>query len=637
MNSSRFASTLLLLGLAAVPCAAREGAWTHIGPDGGTVAEIAAAPRSDIVYAGLGLVGVFRSADRGRTWSFAGAKLVGLSIRDLDVDPVNPSLVYASTFEGLFRSTNGGSSWLRIGTAELTGPLGGGVVQMEIHPRRPNTLLAAVFRGALFRSADRGRTWTTEPGWPLDVASLAASTARPGLFWAGLENGGLLKSTDGGRTWTAADRGLPAGAVTGIALDPRTADIVYAAVSGAMFKSRDGGATWKPSGNGLGGARVSDLAVDPAHPTTLYALAGGKLYRSKNGGAVWAELAATGLRDEPQTVKPLAYGVLAGTTAGLFRSTDEGATWRASQTGLAALSIRGFTLDAQDPPRLYAVDLDAGIFKTADGGASWQLLGHPFNAASSTGPVALHPDAPETVYASVPLHVAKSGNGGRLWSLNPVDACLQPYVLLVDPRDPAALYTSGGFLFAGCFSDPNACSIYRSLDAGETWSCIRDGLPGGPGGPLLAINPLTSALYVPFATDVWTSLDHGDTWTLLSPGLLPSSFAASPVEVGTLWVGRVGRVGTSHDGGQTWTYSSTGLRGAGAVMHLAPHPTDPAVIYAGTYDRGVFRSTDGGLTWSPVGIWPAGTRLWAGIALDLRDPSVVYAATDGASVLRYEP
>src|SRR5215213_1710144 len=242
---------LLALCLFLLAASATAAEWTRIGPDGGYAVEIAAAPsRPGVIYLGLQPGGVFRSVDRGRTWTFAGAVLPSSTLQDLDVDPADPSRVYLSTARGLFQSTDGGATWVRIGTAELTGPFGENVEQMEIHPRRPNVLLASVLGGSLFRSADRGRTWTIEPGAPAGVKSLAASPARPGLFWAGLRNGGLLKSTDSGKTWATADRGLPARAdVNDLAVDPRAADTVYASMGGlttGVFKSTNGGATWKP-------------------------------------------------------------------------------------------------------------------------------------------------------------------------------------------------------------------------------------------------------------------------------------------------------------------------------------------------------------------------------------------------------
>lgn len=633
----RFSRNLLALCLPLLP-ASLTAEWTRIGPDGGHVTEIATAPsRPAVVYAGLGTGGVFRSADRGRTWTFAGKGLIDHSIRDLAVDPRNPDRVYAATSDGFLRSADGGVSWRQIAD-----PAGGNVStvsEVEIHPRQPAVLLAVAYGLGIFRSTNGGRTWTTEPVLPGFVLSLAGSPVRPGVFWAGFAGGGLFKSVDSGRTWTAAGVGLPAGAdILKIAADPRAADTLYTVVNGVsgLFKSTDGGATWTPSQNGLGSAQVRRVAVDPENPSTVYALTEFQLFRSLDGGASWTRLLATGLLGRPQTVAPLGFGVLAGTETGLFLSTDQGATWRASQKGLTALSIMSLALDGQDPLRIYAMSYLAGLYKMRKGDASWQRLGAPFGGF--TGPIAVHPADPETLYAGAPLHMGKSGNGGRRWTVYGIDPCFHPARIGIDPQDPATLYTSGYHVGSGCFNDPASCILYRSRDAGQTWTCIGGGgLPTSSGGSLLGINPLTSALYTAVGINVWTSKDQGDTWTLLAPDLHVSSFAASPVEEGTLWVGLSGRVAKSRDGGRTWTYSSLGLPGNDSVMHLAPHPTDPAVVYAGTNTHGVYRSADGGATWARLGPWPAGLRLWAGIVLDPRDPSVVYAGTDGAGVLRYEP
>jgi photosystem II stability/assembly factor-like uncharacterized protein len=619
--------------------------WTRIGPDGGDVAEIAAAPsRPGVLYLGLLHGGVFRSADRGRTWRFAGTGLVQVPIRDLDVDPVDPDRVYAATAQGLFQTTDGGASWVQIGAGDLTGPYGGGVEQVEIHPRRPNILLTSVIGGSLFRSIDRGRTWTAEPGAPAIVESLAASPARPGLFWAGIRTGGLLKSTDSGKTWTAADQGLPAGAeIVDLAPDPRSADIVYASVSGlttGVFKSTNGGATWKPSSEGLAGV-IQEISVDAARPATLYAIVNGELFRSRNSGATWAKQATTGLRGLLRTVQPLWYGVLAGTWTGLFQSRDQGATWRASLNGLTAGSIVDLALDTQDPPRMYAVEALAGLFKSRDRGASWLLLKDGSTSSiydgGGLGPVAVDPVEPQTVYLGLTSSIARSDNGGRRWTVHPVGSCFAPSEIEIDPRSTSTLYASGGLLSSRCTSLPNPCVLYRSLDAGESWSCIRSGLPQPTGGALAGIDPFTSEVYVLSYLEAWRSADHGDTWTQVTTGLNLYAFAPSPVEAGTLWAGLRGEVGWSRDGGQTWTFSSAGLPVDDSVIDLAFDPTDPAALYAATWFHGVFRSADTGATWAPLGTWPAGVFNYTGIELDPKDASVVYAATADAGVLRYEP
>lgn len=83
---------------------------------------------------------------------------------------------------------------------------------IAIHPRRPALLLASfadsiAVGGTLYRSADRGRTWTTEAGWPDAVWTLAPSPASPGLVWAGATAEGIFKSTDFGRSWRSTNTG----------------------------------------------------------------------------------------------------------------------------------------------------------------------------------------------------------------------------------------------------------------------------------------------------------------------------------------------------------------------------------------------------------------------------------------------
>lgn len=628
MKLSKPASTLLLLALLAAPLAAQEGAWASIGPDGGGVSALAAAPsRPDRLYAALQNGGFYKSVDRGQTWTLAGWPNTQLT--DLAVDPRAPYVIYGIGSLSVLRSVDGGATW-QILRRDYPDDRHNGV---EVNPH--NGVVFTFSERYLFRSANRGATWEGQENGLQDVQALAFDPVRPHVVYAAGPQG-LFRSTDGGKTWQPWGQGIPAGtALRTLAVDPRNPRTLWAGadnLSVGVFKSTDGGATWKPSQRGLRRREVRLIAVDPVRPSILHVLLRhGELFRSRDGGASWVASPGPG---EPVTdLDALPYGLLAGTSTGISLSPDRGLTWHTAQRGLHSLAIDGLAIDSQDPPRLYAGTTHAGVFKTRDRGASWLRLAPLDDPLDRHRPVAVSPQDPETVYVGTGVSVARSSNGGRRWESRGALSCGVPEAIVVDPRDPGTLYTSGFiFFYSGCAQLPTTCLVARSLDAGASWSCIQNGLPS-LFSKVLGVDPSTSAVYIQSQESLWRSTDQGDTWSLVLEGINPLSFAASPLAEGTLYVGVQAQVARSVDGGQTWTFVAVGV--TDAVVGLAVSPEDPRVVYAAVLQQGVFRSTDGGATWSPLGTWPQWS-IHSGPVVDPADPSIVYVGTGEVGVLRFD-
>ncbi len=138
-----------------------------------------------------------------------------------------PSRLYAATYHGAFKSTDGGDTW----NAANTGlPDNSSVTALAIDPNTPSTLY---------------------------VSSYSEVTG-----------GAVYKSTDGGDTWNVANTGLPDNTVvTALAIDPTTPRTLYAATYGvfksSVFKSTDAGATWGEADAGLTDPSVFTLAIEP--------------------------------------------------------------------------------------------------------------------------------------------------------------------------------------------------------------------------------------------------------------------------------------------------------------------------------------------------------------------------------------
>ena len=328
------------------------------------------------------LLGVSTSFASAAEWKRIGFE--GEPINTLAIDPEATATIYAGTDKGLFKSTDGGSSWSAVLPTE---PPLHKLYSVVINPADTKTLFALeyAFNGdgdapdglILRKSADAGATWEAvetdlRPGhffnhMPniafepksstlyLVGPELWASTnggahferiADPGspaltllidpddtnILYLSTDNSDVYKSTDGGKTWTmlAAVEESPF-TVSAVARHPTNPAILYAATAYGMRKSSDGGMRWDVVDEGIEygsyNYAASAVAIDPAHPDTIYAGAAGRLYRSDNAGKNWTD-AGAGLSDFGW-VKQLVFDpknptiLYAGTVKGLWKLEGE--------------------------------------------------------------------------------------------------------------------------------------------------------------------------------------------------------------------------------------------------------------------------------------------------------------------------
>jgi photosystem II stability/assembly factor-like uncharacterized protein len=296
--------------------------------------------------------GLFKSTDGGTSWSLASSGLPENVVGPPAIDPQNPSTIYTGGWDwaGVFKSTDGGVSW----SAANSGLNLQVVSTLVIDPQNSSTIYAGGWRG-LFKSADGGATWLDTQAPVLNsVGKLAIDIKNPGTIYAagsiecmtrGCIRVRVLKSTDGGGTWTAADFAFQLGdfiaGISVFAFDPQNPSTVYAATGGwdapqgSVWKSTDGGTSWLELNyrsdfmDEHGWAPdVSALAIDPQNPSTLYA--GAFDYYAQRGG--------------------------------VLKSVDGGASWSAVNSGLTMLNVQTLAIDPQNPSTVYAGTNGGGVF-----------------------------------------------------------------------------------------------------------------------------------------------------------------------------------------------------------------------------------------------------------------------------------
>ncbi|MBI3278411.1 MAG: hypothetical protein HYZ57_01055 [Acidobacteria bacterium] len=566
--------------------------WTElVRIENAPVRTLAIDPRdTSTLYAGtIAGRGVFKSTDQGASWIPVNTGLpvyipgpdqsgnLG-DVTALAIDPANPSTVYAAfAHGGVYKSTDAGGSW----RAQNSGLPSTFVSALALDPADPSTLYAAVYcgggpvapgfrcEGGIFKTVDAGASWEDASSGlqSLDVVHLAFAPADASVLYAGTSGGWIYKAADGGTRWTALHPGVYPGlsptGVPALAVDPQDASVLYVGtLGGGVYKSSNTGATWTKASSGLR-ASVAALALDPTRTSVLFAgTAGAGVFRSDDAGASWKS-GYDGLTNTfisslavhpsvPSTLYAVTGSGYGAAGAGLFRSTDSGASWTAAQAGLPQRVI-SLALHPADPATVFAGTSPYGqeggtIFKSTDGGESWAAI----KSGQYLALVAV-PGEPFTLYATGAAGILKSTDAGENWTTVTLVEGKQyeVYGLAFDPAHPATLYATAVEPCGWC---DDWSSLFKSTDAGETWSQIN------------VEKTYLGRLVV----------DGSDSSVLYSWGF---------------------GVFKSTNGGETW--SAAGLTNT-AISGLVLDPKNSSTLYAAT-GRGVFKSTDAGATWIPTG------------------------------------
>lgn len=332
-----------------------------------------------------------------------------------------------------------------------------------------------------------------------------------------------------------------------------------------------------PAYSSHNGVPISALAIDPLTPSTLYAATPGGVFKSTNGGASWR---ASGLSSVSSLViDPLTPTTLYAGSGGVFKSTDGGANWNPTARLFAAWSgwaqagaVSTLAIDPQTPTTLYAgtlgspIDVVGDLYRSLDGGQSWEAYGFFLGmslACDPCGGIVALAAAPRTVLGVTAAFTSYDLSGFVYWeapSQVTLGELINPgFAVAIDPVTPTTLYAGK----------------YKSTDGGATW--FATGLTGVSGVQALAIDPLTPTTLYAGSLDVHKSVDGGATWI------------------------------------------ATGFTNVGGVRTLAIDPLTPTIVYAGTGTGGVYKSTDGGANWNPTG-----SITWSHISsLSLNPASVV--------------
>lgn len=622
-HSSRFFLLALLAAVLSVQAPisldAGNGRWTRFGPGQRYILAFALDPAvSGTLYMSQLYGGVFRSLDGGLSWISSSEGLGSLPVRAL---AANGSSVYAfDLFGRLYRSDNHGGRWIQIYNGEVFQGLPFSVYDVFedaeiLFGSGESPAIYLKIRFGVYRSTDQGQTWERVLEGGPEIAALAVDPTAPGTLYASFvgddEGPTLVKSTDGGDTWVPLGP-APVGAFPGhvkelTVLPTNPATVLAAAFRGGVFRSVNGGASWEkvtldPAGDWI----VDELVPDPRSASTVYAFAHRTFWQSTDGGRTWQASRPTPF-EPPQTILiDPATGIFYGADERLVaRSGNGGRRWRTVYlTGLGTLQFGTLDFHPEDPSTVY-VSWEQ-IFRSTDAGRSWTDL-----TATSRNPqpvpatdLAWDPEDPSIVYAATQRGILRSSDGGETWTLltqlPSQDSSIIPATLtLLDSR---TILASG-------------CGIHRSTDAGRTWTtvfeCLKPGATDESGRQVREFwvdpnNPRTVYAEVVVLEGrhtiladyfLYKSVDGGLTWRPILGD--GQSMVIDAKDPGTIYALRrqTGAFVKSTDGGRTWR----------RISLFFPNPIDlrmdletPTTFYAAAAGKGVYRSSDGGRTWTPI-------------------------------------
>jgi photosystem II stability/assembly factor-like uncharacterized protein len=363
----------------------------------------------------------------------------GGNVRSLAVDPKNPERIFLGTSAGnLYLSTDSGASWSRFArpgnSAEMV------LDHIAIDPTESRNMFVAAWNaqlphsdGDLFRSKDGGKSWEIVAdlhGKSLRALSIAA--ANPKILVAGALDG-IYRSHDGGQAWEriSPENHAEIKNVESIAIDPVNADVIYAGTWHLPWKTEDGGKTWHNIKKGvIDDSDVFSIVIDSTQPSNLFISACSGIYRSESAGELFRKIQGipySARRTRMLQMDPSDHNIVyAGTTEGLWKTTDAGATWK-HMTGSNVI-INDVLIDPRRSSHVLLATDRGGVLSSEDGGATFTASNRGFTHR-------------------------------------------QVAALLVDRSDSSVLY-------AGVLNDKEFGGAFISRDAGLTWKQSSDGLEG---------------------------------------------------------------------------------------------------------------------------------------------------------------
>jgi photosystem II stability/assembly factor-like uncharacterized protein len=602
--------------------------WRGIGPAlmSGRIADIAFDPTDRSTwYIAVGSGGVWKTNNRGTTWTSVFEGQGSYSTGSVMVDPNNHNTIWVGTGEnvggrhagygdGIYKSLDGGENWENMGLKDSEH-----IGMIVVDPRDSNVVYVAA-QGPLWSGGgDRGLFKTTDGGgnWELilsggdytGVNEVHLDPRNPDVLFAvkhqrlrsvaALINGGpesgIFKSTDGGRNWRELTTGLPEEDMgkIGLAISPIDPEVVYATIelghrNGGFWRSEDSGESWEKRSDhvsgGTGPHYYQEIFASPHQFDRVYQMDatlhitedGGKTFVPQSHGHKHGDHHAMAF--DPADPKYLMYG----TDGGLYESFDLGETFRF----VSNLPVTQFYK--------VAVDYDEPFYNVYGGTQDNNTQGGPSRTDNVNG------------IRNSDWFITLFGDGH------------QP---AVDPDNPDIVYSEWQQGNLVRYDRKSGQMIYLQPQPGAGEESERFNWDA----PIL-ISPHDSARLYFASQRVWRSDNRGDSWTAISGDLSHGRDRLTEPMMGRVW---------SYD--SSWDVMAMSMYGT--ITSLSESPIVEGLLYAGTDDGRIHVSENGGESWRSIERLPdVPDHFFVNdIKADLHDANTVYVVVDDHKTGDYSP
>jgi len=649
--------------------------WRLVGPfRGGRAVTATGVPgHPERFYFGSVGGGVWRTDNAGRTWEPIFDSQPVASIGAIAVAPSDPNVLYVGSGEadmrsdisygnGMYKSTDGGKTWARIGL-EGTRQIG----RILVDPHDPDLVFVAALGHAygpnpergVYRSKDGGKTWQRvlfrdadtgaidldfQPGNSRTILAALWQTRRPPWNVYPPSNGpgsGLFRSEDGGDTWKPVTDGLPAEKPGRMRIafapsSPRRVYVIADAKEGGLFVSEDAGLTFRKASSDPRiwgrGWYFAGVTVDPKDPEVVYAM-DTAIFRSADRGKTFTPWKGAPGGDDYHRlwIDPSdSSRMVLASDQGTVVTVDGGRTW-SSWYNQPTAQFYHVATDDRFPYWIYGAQQDSGAAATpvrTDYRSITLRDWRPIAVGGENGYIVPDPSDPDVVWGgSVALFHWKTLQNQNV---DPTLAVPGDYrgewtlPLAVSALGPKTLYFGNQFL-------------WKTTDDGRHWTKASPDLTREDAGVPPNLDPVTaedseakgprrSVVYaiapspleagrVWCGTDdglVWLTVDGGANWENVTPkALAPWSKVAilepSHFDPGTAYAAidrhRIDDVGAyvyrTRDGGKSWASIAKGIPSGSYVNVVREDPVRRGLLYAGT-ETGVFVSFDDGENWQSL-------------------------------------
>ena len=568
-------------------------------PGMGRINAIAFHPTdTNIIWIGSPGGGLWKTTDGGNTWTSKGDNLPVMGISDIAIDPTNANVMYLVTGDadgqhnnsvGLLKSTDGGNSWNTTGLTFIVDSAFQ-ASHILISPTNTSHILVSTSRG-IFKSTDGATTFTKV--YNSEADQLAFKYGSTTTVYASARPVKILKSTDFGSTWTV----LPTTGLTGskaeFGLTPANQNLIIAVgEDGGAAKSSNGGTSWSsfsiPANYSSQGGYNMFVQISNTNPDIMI-VAGVLGWRTTNGGQSW-EKYLNGywntndpyfyVNPDQHVCKPAPWDTslfFIGNDGGIFKGKlTQPNAWTNLTAGLHITQYYRMGSSSSNSNLLMAGAQDNDVVRFD--GTSW----HDVNNNSDGIDGMINYNNSSIAYAaSQEGYLTKTtDNWQSETDITPKNAQYADFIwpIEMDPQNPDIIY--GGY-----------DEIFRSTNGGGNWTNITGGISSSVPFESISISPSNPSVI--YAIDAYSNIYK--TTNITSWSQLPSNSAlinlasricVSPSDPNIVYIILRGylaydKVYKSTDGGQTWTNISAGLPNVVMLSIVAQSGTNED-LYVGT-------------------------------------------------------